>query len=40
MDAVRTNWMAGLTAVLAALYAYVGISSGGAAMAAGLSGRR
>jgi len=30
--------MAWLTAVLAALYAYVGISSGGAAMAAGLLG--
>lgn len=38
MDAIRRNWIAGLTAVLAVLYAYVGISSGGVDLAAGIVG--
>jgi O-antigen ligase len=38
MSASRRNWMSGLTGVLAALYAYVGISSQSAVMVAGLVG--
>jgi hypothetical protein len=38
MNAIRRNWMAGLVAVLAVLYAYVGILSRGAVAIAGVGG--
>jgi hypothetical protein len=38
MKVLRRNWMAGLVAALAVLYAYVGISSRGAVAIAGVGG--
>jgi hypothetical protein len=38
MDAISRNWMAVLTGVLAVLYGYVGIGSGGVVLAAAIVG--